>query len=193
VEQVQANKQKWFSRGLDSSVIDEYFKRSVIPSSVHGSILRLRVVNDIVPLLGPTIPTHHVDIVLQCRGLRFFKHCFAPEWSITSVTKVQPTFLNSVLEDEDEDDQYHQEFTDEDGIANTPDPEQLLSIVSEMKSKALEMSREIEPKLKFLTDRMQRLTKINELEIKSTKDVSLQLVDDLAEELDRLSADSDET
>jgi hypothetical protein len=186
VAQVQGNKQKWFSRGLDSSVIDEYYKRSVLSSSANGSVLRLRVINDAASILMEEYHKHNVDIVLQCKGLRFFKHCFAPEWVLVSVKKVQPTFLNSVLDDEDDDAMCPPTMDEEAALGCTaPDPEQFSMILSDLKAKASFLVDTIAPEFDSLKQKMHRLREIQDM-IDNSKP-SLQAVDALADELDLLS------
>jgi hypothetical protein len=72
------NCESWFSDALDKNIIEEYFKKSV-NFLKNGIVVKLKVQeqNDSEIQLDETI-----DILLCCKGLRFYKQMIIPEWEV---------------------------------------------------------------------------------------------------------------
>ena len=69
----------WFAKGaVEPSTIDEFYKRSIVTTS-SGSALRFKVQREACMLAKGSY-----DLVLRCKGLRFFKHVFILEWELVS-------------------------------------------------------------------------------------------------------------
>ena len=86
----------WFAKGVvEESTIDDFYKRSIITTSC-GPALRLKIQRDACVLAKGTY-----DLVLRCRGLRFFKHVFVLEWELLSA---HPSKLDMFVDVNDEDD-----------------------------------------------------------------------------------------
>jgi len=97
IDNVRKNVRAWFAHGLDESIIDEYYKRSIVMSTKQP-LLKIKVQSNCdVPL------NSKLDVLVYLKGLRFYKHAFMPEWEIICIKKVQTSFLGSV-EDETNDD-----------------------------------------------------------------------------------------
>lgn len=210
VQEVQANRTKWFSKGLDSNVIDEFYKRSVVPSSVAGgNILRIRVVQppDDLDRLLLQHGDAALDATLLCRGLRFFKHCFSMEWELRWAKSAEretfgfeptgaaaaPMFEEGSDEEEDAgvagDDASDRVV----GCAIGPSPEELRSIVADMQQK-IDHLREAFERMRERAS--SHVTRLAELESRvsacsQTSQTSGVELDAVADELDHICSEMD--
>jgi hypothetical protein len=84
----------WFAKGaVESSTIDDFYKRSIVTTS-KGPAIRFKVQRDACLLANGGY-----DLVLRCRGLRFFKHVFILEWELVAATPVAPDHTAMFLDD----------------------------------------------------------------------------------------------
>jgi hypothetical protein len=205
ISQVTSNKSRWFSKGLDSSVIDEFYRRSVVTNSSAGTVLRIRLaspseggtgVQDGHGILGDS---GRYDLVLQLRGLRFFKQCFMPEWELTFSKRVETTFLNAVLDDVemmDDDDEVHQPIDDDQYAscdAAAPTIEDLEVIIGDIRLRSRTLQDRMMKCHDHISEILRRLESIDDrLSSMETSRVSVVDLDGIEMELDGISMKADD-
>lgn len=95
-DQVKTNIPSWFTKGLDENVIEEYYTSSLAMSKTDGVLVKLKV-QGAEELLEPG----KYDLLMNLKGLRFYKQRFIPEWEIRGVKPIGGDFLNSIESDDD--------------------------------------------------------------------------------------------
>ena len=197
VSQVQLNKTRWFSKGLDSNVIDELYKRSIVPTSTasSGGMLRVRLVqspDDLDRILqqqeagGVDVD---VEVVLLCRGLRFFKHCFCLEWQLVTVQK--SSLSTPLLVSDEEDVEYG--ITGEDtsiGMSDTcvcpgPSPEEMNGIIEDLRVRCVELRGYFEDIRARAAENAEKLSVLEDMTLAHVRKWSE--IDRVAEELDDIA------
>lgn len=177
IEQVKSNMSSWFTKALDANVIEEYYTSSIQLSNNNSYILKVKTFG-----CDELLKKANYDMIMNLRGVRFYKQRFVPEWELTTVDLVENDFLNSLNTDEDGL-QWEDELIEE-NVVPEPDIEEI-EIMRDNISKRIKKAYEfIEHKLNKYTDKkdylQQMIQRLAELEI--TDVVGL---DKLVEEFDK--------
>ena len=119
---VKKNISQWFTKGLDENIIEEYYTSSVVVSKSDGYLIKLKL-QGVDELLEP----NRYDVVMDLKGLRFYKQRFIPEWEMVGVKHIDGDFMNSL---QSEDEETWQDDQDDD--VPGPDDEEITAIISGM-------------------------------------------------------------
>lgn len=94
-EHVKENAARWFSKGLDENIIDEYYTSSLNLSPKDGLVMKLKVTGSL-----ETFDDKRYDLLLRMKGLRFYKQRFVSEWELSAAKQVQDNFLDTLIDDD---------------------------------------------------------------------------------------------
>lgn len=168
-EHVKDNAARWFSKGLDENIIDEYYTSSLILSPADGLVMKLKVTGTL-----ETFDDGRYDLLLRMKGLRFYKQRFIPEWELSAAKHVQGNFLDTLIDDSD----------------NPYDDTEVEVVGEDMHAICNELLHKIKDKLKIINSQIeQSLAEKQRLEngVKNLEDASIpktiRLLDEIADDL----------
>lgn len=176
VEHVKTNMNGWFTKSLDENIIEEFYTPSVSYSKTDGFLLKLKIQNA-EDILDCSVK---YDMILNFRGLRFYKQRFIPEWGIENVKSIDIDFLNSYNSDEENDWEQNSDVIETTDIQ--PSLDDIKNIQSEMIHKIQNRKQDINNQLSPLLHQLETLDKLL-IELDQT-DISVQLLDKISEQIE---------
>lgn len=154
IEQVKSNMGNWFTKVLDENVIEDYYTSSVTISNTNNYVLKLKLQGD-----DALLDVGQYDFVFGLKGLRFYKQRFIPEWEIVQASHVEGDFMNSIKDNDDEDDTWEDELV-ESGVIPEPDQETLSQIYDTIHNRLKEHERTLASEKQMVEEKVERVRRL---------------------------------